>query len=203
MRRESAGQLEDVGQRVGESRWDGMRKRRRECRWWVVTTSQAFVSAQKEKSNIINDTYRTHMMNTVYFITGSLTPPNTSANLSSARPLLVVHSGKTTTGALDVLRISSSVSGLADVAPETSGRCAVDASMRRRPTRRKPRIGVRCVGVRAVGDEIAADPVPVRRPGVRESGVNFSGGGGMSRVSTTGRMNMGLKLAGTELMEWV
>lgn len=49
------------------------------------------------------------MMNTSYPLTGREVCLNSSANRNKPRPLLVVHSGKTTTGLPDVFRISSSV----------------------------------------------------------------------------------------------
>ena len=142
------------------------------------------------------NTYRTHITNTLYFITGTFTPRKTSAKRSSARPLLVVHSGNTTTGRSAQRRTSSSVSGGADVEPAMSGRCPVERIMESRPTRRKPTMGTRCVGLRAeeAEGEMAAEPVPVRRPGVREMGVDFSGGVERLSVSQTGRRKMGLKL---------
>ena len=136
----------------------------------------------------------------MYFITGTFTPRKTSAKRSSARPLLVVHSGNTTTGRSALRRTSSSVSGRADVEPAMSGRCPVESIMESRPTRRKPTMGTRCVGLRAeeAEGEMAAEPVPVRRPGVREMGVDVDLSGDVERssVSQTGRRKIGLKLRG-------
>ncbi len=134
------------------------------------------------------------MTKTLYFMTGTFMPRKTSANLSKARPLLVVHSGNTTTGLSALLLISSSVSGFADVKPAMSGRCPAEEIMESKLTRLKPTMGTRCVGFLAAGDEIAAEPVPVRRPGVRAMGADFSVGDERSSVSHTGRRKMGLKL---------
>jgi hypothetical protein len=52
-------------------------------------------------------THRIHMTNTLNLFTGTGHPLKSSANLRRPRPLLVVHSGKTTTGRFAELRISS------------------------------------------------------------------------------------------------
>ena len=52
-------------------------------------------------------TYRIHITNTLYPLTGTTRSSKTSANLSRPRPLLVVHSGKITRGRFAVHRISS------------------------------------------------------------------------------------------------
>jgi hypothetical protein len=52
-------------------------------------------------------THRMHMTNTLNPFTGTGRPLKSSANLRRPRPLLVVHSGKTTTGRFAELRISS------------------------------------------------------------------------------------------------
>ena len=49
----------------------------------------------------------THMTNILYSVTGTVCPLKTSANRSNARPLLVVHSGNTTTGRSARRRMSS------------------------------------------------------------------------------------------------
>lgn len=144
-------------------------------------------------------THRAHMTKTLYLITGSLTSPNTSANRSSARPLLVVHSGNTTTGLSALLRMPSSVSASCVAADSATGSRPVAASMESSETRRKPTMGMRVEGARVDGEEMAAEPVPVRRPGVREMGEEVCvGAAGMSSVSQTGRTNIGLKLGGEE-----
>lgn len=139
-------------------------------------------------------TYRTHMMNTLKPETGTLTPLNTSANLSIPRPLLVVHSGKTTTGPFARLRISSNVCGALLRLAEAIGSRPVCCSIARNDASRNPTIAVRALGVFA-GDEIAAEPVPVRRPGVRAGGVEGAEDcREKASESYTGMRNTGLNL---------
>lgn len=65
--------------------------------------------------SIILNSYLAHIIKTLNFLTGISTPLNTSANLSSPLPLLVVHSGNTTTGLSAPERISSKDRGGVDV----------------------------------------------------------------------------------------
>lgn len=135
-----------------------------------------------------------HMTNTLNFWTGTSIPEKTSAKRRRPLPLLVVHSGKTTTGRSALPRMFSNVvysgmsAGEAGVAP-------VDAMRVRSETGLKPRILERGVGMRVEGDEIAAEPVPVRRPGVLVTGAEpreFVGS--VLAGSQTGNTNIGLNL---------
>jgi len=64
--------------------------------------------------NAVGGSYLTHMINTLNSFTGRDSWKK-SANRNKPLPLLVVHSGKTTIGLLDVLRISSSERGVASI----------------------------------------------------------------------------------------
>lgn len=131
----------------------------------------------------------------LYCLTGTLGPsPNTCANRSRARPLLVVHSGNITTGARAVFLISSRDRACVNdgASAPKGGTLPVEESIVRRETSLKPRIGLRERGVDAVvGSETLADPVPVLRPVARAEDLvlsTFSTGG-----VATGRTKTGLK----------
>jgi hypothetical protein len=114
--------------------------------------------------------YRAHMINTLYCLTGiGVAGSKTSAKRSSPRPLLVVHSGNTTTGLSTFLLISSKETAPSDGSPYVEGVCPNEQSIFHNDTLWKPVIGVRCI-VPFLLRLIAADPVPVRRPGVLSSG---------------------------------
>lgn len=131
-------------------------------------------------------TYRTHMTKTPYLRTGTTTfSPKTSANLSKARPLLVVHSGNTTTGPLADCLISSSDLGST---PLSEGVPPIVRIISHRVAVRKPRMLVRG---RAEGVEMFAEPVPVLRPGADVGDVRRVAG---SISSGMGRTNVGLNL---------
>lgn len=104
-------------------------------------------------------------------LTGKLSRGNTSANLSRPLPLLVVHSGKMTTGLSAFLRSSSNELNCT-LSVLDGAIHPVVWSMAISETWRYPRMLERGVGVRVEGDEIAAEPVPVRRPGVCVTGVD-------------------------------
>lgn len=126
---------------------------------------------------------------------------NTFAYLNKPRPLLVVHSGKTTTGRSALLRMSSKA--LYDT-PSCAlrGTVPVADNMPRRETWRKPKTLERAAGARAEGEEIAAEPVPVRRPGVWVIGVDERDAGERSTASHTGRRKSGLKLRQRRVRWW-
>ena len=112
--------------------------------------------------------YRTHITNTLNLRTGTLIPENTSAKRSIPRPLLLVHSGKTTSGLSAFARIASKLENSAPCA-NSPGTWPVADSIDSNDAERNPNTLARGVGVR-VDEETAAEPVPVRRPGVTRSG---------------------------------
>jgi hypothetical protein len=116
----------------------------------------------------------------------------TAANLSKPRPLLVVHSGKTTSGRSTVRLMSSRDSAFA--VGRKGGTEPVACIIESREMGLKPRIRERAVGVRMDGEEIAAEPVPVRRPGVRVTGLEVEDIAGESEGSHAGNTNMGSNL---------
>jgi len=119
---------------------------------------------------------------------------NTLAKRRSPRPLLVVHSGNTTTGRPADLRIS-----LSGRTPEPfvkyGGRRPVRHIICRRETWRNPLIGIDGTAECFWGDWILAEPVPVTLPGLFVMGAEwlilFSNSG---RNSGTGSTNTGLQL---------
>ena len=133
-------------------------------------------------------TYRTHMTHTPYPRTGTRAPPNTPvANRSTPRPLLVVHSGRTTTArpaAFASLRIASRARAAAVGTPYEAGVHPVRASKRGRGTGWNPASGVG--GTESVLS--AAEPVPVWRP------VGAAGAGAAEGRGATGRTKIGSKL---------
>ena len=143
-------------------------------------------------------TYLTHITNTRNLRTGTVTPANTSAKRSSPRPLLVVHSGKTTSGRSARARSASKLSYTPPLVELYSpGTYPVAERIPSRDTRRKPRTFARGVGLRVDGEDIAAEPVPVRRPGVTLSGVEDRPEVDRSTGAHTGRMNIGSYLKAT------
>lgn len=69
-------------------------------------------------------TYRTHITNTLNALTGTeIEGSNTSANRSRPLPLLVVHSGKTTSGLLDAFLMVSSDFAPSNGSPFVDGVC--------------------------------------------------------------------------------
>jgi len=119
-----------------------------------------------------------HMMKTLYFDGGTEIPLNTFPNRKSPRPLLVVHSGKTTIGRpafRAFTRTSSNDFAESELLSfPKGGALPVNEIISRREDSMKPLICARSVGARAAGVEIAAEPVPVLRPGV----VRGDAGGG-------------------------
>jgi len=92
-----------------------------------------------------------------------------SANRNKPLPLLVVHSGKTTTGRSDVLRISSNERGLA---PAVVGEGTLPVSLRmvNNETSLKPVIGICEVGLRLEAGTSGILFLGARRPGVCKIG---------------------------------
>lgn len=134
-------------------------------------------------------------MKILNFRTGTSMPVKISGNLSNPLPLLVVHSGKTTTGRSALMRIASRLENSAFSSSTYSpGTWPVAASMESRETRRKPRTFARGVGVREEEDEIAAEPVPVLRPGVTLSGAEDFAALPRSTGAHTGKTKIGSKL---------
>jgi hypothetical protein len=152
---------------------------------WVIPEIGQTVKSRKTLHML---THRIHMTNTLNPFTGTGQYLKSSANLRRPRPLLVVHSGKTTTGRFAELRISSRLKYL----PLDASRAVPPVYMIicRRDTLRKPAIFTRRArGL--VGCEIAAEPVPVLRPVARVSRcVSCCCTGSL----LTGRTNMGSKL---------
>lgn len=100
-----------VGANRSESRWERGFGRRADCEGieWVA-----------EGAVDVGGSYRAHIIYILNPLTGCLMcrplpAMNTSANRSSARPLLVVHSGKTTIGLSALARMSSMVVVIVDV----------------------------------------------------------------------------------------
>ena len=115
-----------------------------------------------------------------------------SANLSIARPLLVVHSGKTTIDLSAACRISSRVLG--DILDAYGGMWPVARSIESKGTLRNPMTDLRTLGA-LFGDDNAAEPVPVFRPGVCMMGVEAREDWvGISTASHTGKTKVGLNL---------
>jgi hypothetical protein len=134
------------------------------------------------------------MTKSLNFLTGILSPRKSSAKRSIPRPLLVVHSGKTTMGRSALWRISPRLLGFSAVRPY-GGTCPVRCKIANSDTWRKPRIGFR--SLKALLDvDILAEPVPVRRPGVVAVGV-CEASRGTSMASNMGRTNIGLNLKST------
>lgn len=133
-------------------------------------------------------TYRTHITHTPYPRTGTLSLANTPLeNLSSPLPLLVVHSGKTTTAlplAFASFRICSSVRAPVVGRPYEAGVYPVRTIKRSRGTVWNPESGVG--GTESVLR--AADPVPVCLPVVGASA------GALEGLGATGRTKIGSKL---------
>ena len=108
--------------------------------------------------------YRTHITNTLNSFTGTgMEGSKTSANRSRPRPLLVVHSGKTTTGLLAEVRMLSSDFDPSKDSPLVDGVCPREESTFQRETWWKPVIGMRCIAPSLL-IAIAAEPVPVCLP---------------------------------------
>ena len=114
---------------------------------------------------------------------------NTSANRSRPLPLLVVHSGKTTTGLLDAFLMLSSDLDPSNGSPFVDGVCPSDERIFHSDTWWKPVIGIRCMEPDLL-IVMAAEPVPVRRPGTVGVVSVWTGWG----VGATGSMNIGSKL---------
>lgn len=121
---------------------------------------------------------------------------NTSAKRSKPRPLLVVHSGNTTTGRAERDRMSSRV----DVTGSGVVTRPVKLIMDRRETSLNPVMGV--CAVDALGwTWMFAEPVPVRRPGVCVMGVEGRELLGVSgTVTGIGMTKTGLYLFADALM---
>lgn len=114
--------------------------------------------------------HRTQRMKTWYFLTGTFWW-NTLAKRSSPRPLLLVHSGNTTTGREAVRLISSRVpfTEPESVIPK-GGTLPEKVIILNKETTWNLCIGIR--GTVVDGDCMLAEPVPVRRPGVCLMGVD-------------------------------
>jgi len=143
--------------------------------------------------NAVGGSYLTHMTKILYPLTARVVDScwKTAANLSRPRPLLVVHSGKTTIGR-SALRLMSSSDDTVLAVGKKGGASPVAWSIDNRETGLKPRMRERAVGARTGGEEIAADPVPVRRPGVRVTGLEVEDSiAGEYRGSHAGNTNMG------------
>ena len=140
----------------------------------------------------LSATYLMHITNTLYPIIGTCLSVNISANLSSPRPLLVVHSGNTTIGRSTVFRISSRLLALA--ALSSRGTCAVAQMMESNDTRRNPVIGIGVLTDLVEVECIAAEPVPVRLPGVFMTGIDSCEAGSGVICELTGRTKTGLNL---------
>jgi hypothetical protein len=124
--------------------------------------------------------------------TGTLTPGSTSAKRSMPRPLLVVHSGNTTTGRSAPRTICSS--GSAGPGPTANGGTRPAArSIVQREARRKPLSAILELGARVAGEEMAAEPVPVLRPGVLVTGAEVTAAS-WGRDTGSGSTKIGSKL---------
>ena len=144
--------------------------------------------------------YLIHMRRIWYPFTGIFfSCLRTSANRSRPRPLLVVHSGNTTTGPCARFLTSSKLSYFSLSFEVWVGILPVWAIMDQSDTTLKPRtfaggVGFRFLEANVAEFEIAAEPVPVRRPGVLAVGV----GGAFMESSWTGsvigRTNTGSNL---------
>lgn len=119
----------------------------------------------------------------------------TSAKRKIPLPLLVVHSGNTTSGWVALpLMLSNERRGDPNGEALNGGTWPVKRSMEKRDTSRNPVIGMRAATT-LLGDCILADPVPVRRPGVWVIGVDaLDEKGGDGTASQTGSTKIGLKL---------
>jgi hypothetical protein len=136
--------------------------------------------------------YLTHMMKILCIPEGRFRPSNTSANRSKPRPLLVVHSGKTTMGLSEWRHMSSKLSGPALLSTKYGGTRPVEFTMLSNDTGENPRIEFRVF--RALfGEETSVGSVRMRRPGLRAIGDGL-GGCDDGAPSHTGRTNTGLKL---------
>jgi hypothetical protein len=117
----------------------------------------------------MNRAHLTHMIKILYDRTGILggLSPNICANLSNARPLLVVHSGNTTTGPRALFRISSRgrIALEEEALIPNGGIHPVTESILKSDTSQNPMIRLWDCGVDAiVGNETFAEPVPVLLP---------------------------------------
>jgi hypothetical protein len=131
-----------------------------------------------------------HMTNTLYSLAGTTSCEKTFENRSIPRPLLVVHSGNTTTGLSALFLISSRLtkSDPAARAPY-GGAWPVRRIADSRETRLNPRIGTIALAA-LFRDDIFADPVPARLPGGRTEGRESA------RGSVIGSKKIGLNLKG-------
>ena len=118
-----------------------------------------------------------HMRKTLYPFAGIfLSCLKTSANRSKPRPLLVVHSGNTTTGPCARFLTCSKLSYFSLSLEVWVGILPVWVIMDQSETVLKPStfawgVGCRFFEANVAEFEIAAEPVPVRRPGVWTIGV--------------------------------
>lgn len=119
---------------------------------------------------------------------------NTSAKRNIPLPLLVVHSGNTTSGREALpLMLSNERNGDPDGEASNGGAWPVKRSIEKRDTSRNPVTGMWAVAT-LPGDCMLADPVPVRRPGVWVIGVDALDERGDGTASQTGSTKIGLKL---------
>ena len=139
------------------------------------------------------------MRNTLRPFTGvSFSCVKTFANRSKPRPLLVVHSGNTTTGPCARFLTSSKLSYFSLSLEVWRGFLPVWVIMFQSETTLNPRTFARGVGFRFLEAnvaefEIAAEPVPVRRPGVWVVVVEGTSESSWTG-SVTGRTNVGSNL---------
>jgi len=139
------------------------------------------------------------MRKTLYPFTGvSLSSLKTSANRSKPRPLLVVHSGNTTTGPCARFLTCSKLSCFSLSLEVGVGILPVWVIMDQSETTLKPStfawgIGFRFLDANVAEFEIAAEPVPVLRPGVLTGGVEEVSESSWTG-SVIGRTNVGSNL---------
>lgn len=107
------------------------------------------------------------------------------------RPLLVVHSGKTTTGRSADFKIS--FRDWTGPPPPKAGTQPVTRSILSRETLRNPERGTFELKTRVAGEEIAAEPVPVFRPALLVTGVDVNIASAGIDVGS-GRTNIGSNL---------
>jgi len=143
-----------------------------------------------------------HMRKTLYPFTGIfLSCLKTSANRSKPRPLLVVHSGNTTTGPFALFLTSSKLSCFSLSLEVWVGILPAWVIMDQSETTLKPRIfacgiGCRFLDANVAEFEIAAEPVPVLRPGFWTVGVEVEVSESSWTGSVIGRANVGSNLDG-------
>lgn len=146
--------------------------------------------------------YLMHMRKTLYPFTGRFPSClKTLANRSKPRPLLVVHSGNTTTGPCTRFLTCSKLSYFSLSSEIWVGILPVYVIMDQSETTLKPSTFTRGVGRRffeanVAEFEIAAEPVPVLRPGVWTVGAEEVSGSSWTG-SVIGKTNVGSNLCGS------